>query len=66
MHADFNDVERDIKKGDFGICDIEAYMDGKEISKKREDVWVEADKENSMLGVGENLCGLKKGDKKKR
>ncbi len=64
MHADFVETDRPIQKGDFGICDVETFMDGQSISKKRENMWIEADKEASLLGMGEELCGMKKGDKK--
>jgi len=64
MHAEFIEIDRPIQKGDYGICDVEAFIDGKSISKKREKAWIEADKENSMLGLGEELCGMKAGEKK--
>lgn len=64
MNAEFLDLDRAIEKGDYGICDIEAFIDGKSISAKRENVWVEANKEGSMLAMGEELCGMKGGDEK--
>ncbi len=64
MNAEFSDIERSMKKGDFGVCDVETFMDDKLISKKRENMWIEADKETSLLGMGEELIGLKKGDRK--
>ena len=64
MFAEYTDTERPLEKGDFAICDIEAFIDGKIISKKRENAWIEIDKDASMLGMGEELCGFKKGDKK--
>jgi len=64
MNAEFVDVDRAAEKGDFGICDIEAFSEGKLISKKRENAWVEVDKNASMLGMGEELCGMKKGEGK--
>ncbi len=64
INAEFNDVDRPIQKGDFAVCDVETVMDGKVISKKRENMWIEADKEASMLGMGEALCGASKGDSK--
>lgn len=64
MSAEFTDTDGPIKKGEYGICDVETTMDGEIISKKRENMWVEADKEASMLGIGEEIIGLKKGDKK--
>lgn len=61
MHAEFDEKEGPIEKGDFGICDVETFMDGQAIAKKRENMWVEADEESSMLGMGKELCGLDKG-----
>jgi trigger factor len=64
MNAEFTDVDRAIEKGDYGICDIEAFIDGKSISKKRENAWIEASKEGAMLGMGEDICGMKKEEEK--
>ncbi|MEA3488732.1 MAG: trigger factor [Candidatus Omnitrophota bacterium] len=64
MNAEFPEIDRPIEKGDFGICDIETFINGEVIAKKRENMWIEADKEVSLLGMGEELCGLKKGDRK--
>lgn len=64
MHAQYIKVEekRPVKKGDFAICDIEALIDGKPISKKHKNMWVEVDKKSSILGVGEDLIGMNIGD----
>ena len=64
MNAEFTDIDSPLKKGDYGICDVQTFMDGEEISKKRENMWIEVDKEASMLGLGEKLEGLKKGEAK--
>ncbi|MBU0683807.1 MAG: trigger factor [Candidatus Omnitrophota bacterium] len=64
IYAEFSDVERPIEKGDFAVCDVETFSDGEVIAKKRENMWVEASKEASLLGVGEELCGMKVGDEK--
>jgi len=64
MFAEFTDTDRPIQKGDFGVCAVETFVDGESISKKRENMWIEADKEESMLGLGEELCGMNKGDTK--
>jgi len=64
LNAEFETRDKQVEKGDFGICDIEAFVDEKPISNKREDAWIEAEKESSMLGLGEEICGLKKGDEK--
>lgn len=64
MFAEMNDVDRPIQKGDFGVCDTEIFIDGRSVSKKRENMFVEADKDASFFGIGEELCGLAKGDLK--
>ncbi|MDD4956487.1 MAG: trigger factor [Candidatus Omnitrophica bacterium] len=64
MHAEFEKIDRPLGKGDFAICDVETYMDGKPISSKRNNMWIEVDKEVSLLGMGEALVGMKPGDKK--
>ncbi|MFH1847532.1 MAG: trigger factor [Candidatus Omnitrophota bacterium] len=64
LHAEFADVERSVEKGDFAVCDVEVFSEGRIISKKRQDMWIEADKEVSLLGVGDKLCGMAKGEAK--
>jgi trigger factor len=64
MYAEFADIPGPVRKGDFAVCDVEAFADGKVISNKRENMWIEANKESSLLGMGEELCGLNKGDSK--
>lgn len=64
MHAQFQPVteKRPLKKGDYAICDVEAFIDGKPISKKHENMWIEVSKEASMLGMGEDLVGVSVGE----
>ncbi|MFH1394703.1 MAG: trigger factor [Candidatus Omnitrophota bacterium] len=64
IYSEFIDVDRPIKKDDFAVCNVETFSDGEVIAKKRENMWIEASKEVSLLGMGEELCGLKIGDKK--
>ncbi len=64
MHAEFTDIEGSLRKGDFAIAEVETFSNGETIAKKRENMWIEVSKEESLLGMGEDLTGLKKGDKK--
>jgi len=66
MNAQFTPLAsaRVIKKGDYTICDIEALIDGKPISKNHNNMWLIADKDASMLGVGEHLIGAMSGETK--
>ncbi|NQU94986.1 MAG: trigger factor [Candidatus Omnitrophica bacterium] len=63
-YAKFNDVARPVKKGDYAVCSVEAFAEGKPISKKNDNMWITADKEASLLGLGEQLIGLEKGQTK--
>ena len=66
MFAEMLDVDRPVQKGDFGVCDVETFIDGRSVSKKRENMFIEADKDASFFGIGEELCGLAKGDLKEK
>jgi len=65
-YAKFEPVlaERTVAKGDFAICDIEAFVGGKAITKKHEKMWVEVNKDASLLGLGEELVGMKVGEER--
>jgi trigger factor len=62
MNAEFIDIAGPLARGNFGICDVETRIGGEVISKKRENMWIEVDKDASLLGMGEKLEGMKKGD----
>ncbi|MBN1353278.1 MAG: trigger factor [Candidatus Omnitrophica bacterium] len=64
MSARYNDVSRDLRKGDYAVCEVEAFVDGALITKKNQNMWILVDKEASLLGMGEELVGLAKGQKK--
>ncbi|MBL7158393.1 MAG: trigger factor [Candidatus Omnitrophica bacterium] len=64
FYAKYNDVERSVGKNDYAICDVEAFIENKAISKNTKDMWVQANKEASLLGIGEELVGLAKGQTK--
>jgi trigger factor len=61
MFAEFTDKEGVLAPGDFAIADVESFFGEEAISKKRENMWIEVSKENSLLGIGEQLEGLGKG-----
>lgn len=61
VYAKYSDVARPVRKGDYAVCDVEAFVEGKPITKKNNNMWVLADKEASLLGMGEELVGLTKG-----
>ena len=66
MHAQFQPIQdrKSVQKSDFAICDVEAFIEGKPITKKHENMWIEANKDASLLGIGEKLIGSNLGDTK--
>lgn len=64
MYAKYHDAARPIRKGDYAVCDVEAFIDEKPITKKNKNTWILADKEASLLGMGEELIGLTKDQEK--
>jgi trigger factor len=63
VHAQYQEIteQREVAKGDYTVCDVEAFLDGKPLAKKHENMWIAVDKEASMLGMGEKLVGAKVG-----
>ncbi|MGB2705725.1 MAG: trigger factor [Candidatus Omnitrophota bacterium] len=64
MCAKYHDVARPVKKGDYAVCEVETFIDGRTVTKKNKNMWIQADKEASLLGMGEELIGLTKGQAK--
>ena len=66
MHAQFQPIQdrKSVQKSDYAICDVEAFIEGKPITKKHENMWIEANKDASLLGIGEKLIGANLGDTK--
>lgn len=64
MYSKYNDLQGPVKKGDYVVCDVEVFANGKPISKKNKSMWISADKNASLLGMGEDLIGLAKGQTK--
>ena len=72
--AEYNDVKRKSKEGDFAVVDFTATTDGKPVAEAigkpagflegREGHWVKIEDNSFMPGFGIGLKGLKAGDKK--
>lgn len=72
--AEFNDVDRKLKDGDFAVVDFTATTDGKPVAEAigkpagflegREGHWAKIEDESFMPGFGSGLKGLKAGEKK--
>ena len=72
--AEFNDLETELKEGDFAVVDFTATTDGKPVAEAigksagflegREGHWTKIEDDSFMPGFGSGLKGLKVGDKK--
>jgi len=54
--------DRPIQMGDYVVSDLECFVDGKAIYKKRENLWLTVEKDSFIPGLSEKLIGLKKGE----
>jgi trigger factor len=64
LYATYSDVARPVQKGDYAVCNVEVTVNGKLVTKKNSNMWIQADKEASLLGMGEELVGLTGGQTK--
>ena len=63
INAKYVSVEdRTVQLGDYVVSDMECFVDGKPAHKKRENLWLFADKESLMPGLGEKMAGMAKGE----
>ncbi len=53
---------RPVQMGDYVVSDMECYVDGKAIHKKRENLWLTMEKDSFVPGLAEKMVGMKKGD----
>ena len=66
INAKYISVEdRFVQLGDYVVSDMECFVDGKPAHKKRESLWLFADKESLMPGLGERMVGMAKGEARK-
>lgn len=65
MNASYAAVEdRPLQMGDYAVTDLECFVDGKPIHKKRENLWLFLDKESLVPELSEKMVGVKKGEEK--
>lgn len=63
MNAKYITVEdRPVKMGDYVVSDLECFVDGKPVHKKRENLWLTVEKDSFIPGLAERMVGAKKGD----
>ncbi|OGW92874.1 MAG: trigger factor [Omnitrophica bacterium RIFCSPLOWO2_12_FULL_45_13] len=56
--------DRPIQLNDYVVSDLECVVDGRSAHKKRENLWLYADKESLMSGLTEKMIGMKKGEER--
>lgn len=53
--------DRPIRMGDYVVSDLDCFVDGKAVHKKRENLWLTVEKDSYIPGLSEKLIGLEKG-----
>lgn len=56
--------DRPIQLNDYVVSDLDCVVDGRNAHKKRENLWLYADKESLMSGLTEKMIGMKKGEER--
>lgn len=64
VNARYNAVDRPVEMDDFTVADLECFVDGKSIHKKRENIWLSINKDAVIPGLSEKIAGMKKGEEK--
>lgn len=63
INARYISVEdRPLQYGDYAVSDMECFVDGKPVHKKRENLWIFMEKESVIPGLHEKMQGMKKGE----
>jgi trigger factor len=65
ISAKYNAVEgRPVQMNDYVVSDLECFVDGKSVHKKRENLWLAIEKESFMSGLTEKMVGMNKGEER--
>ena len=65
MNARYIVVEdRPVQMGDYVVSDVECFVEGKPVHKKRENLWLFVDKESLAPGLSEKMIGIRKGEER--
>jgi trigger factor len=65
INAKYIDAEdRPVQMGDYAVSDVECFVDGKSVQKKRENLWLFIDKDSLIPGLSEKIVGMKRGEEK--
>ncbi len=52
--------DRPVKMDDYVVSDLECFVDGKSVHKKRENLWLAIEKDSFMSSLTEKMVGMKK------
>lgn len=65
MNAKYIAVEdRPIQLGDYAVVDLECFVEGKPIHKKRENLWLSIESQSFIPGLPEKMVSMKKGEER--
>lgn len=56
--------DRPVRMGDYVVSDLDCFVDGKAVHKKRENIWLTVEKDQFIPGLADNMIGMKKGEEK--
>ncbi len=56
--------DRPVQMGNYIVSDMDCFVDGKAVHKKRENLWIYVDSQSLPSGLSENMVGMKKGEEK--
>ncbi len=56
--------DRPVRMGDYIVADVDCTVDGKAVHKKRENIWLQIDKESVIPGLSEKVAGMNKLEEK--
>jgi trigger factor len=63
-YAEFKDVDRPARKGDYVVCDLSGESEGKPLYDQEKNIWLLMDREQSLPELVDGLMGVSKGDEK--
>lgn len=52
--------DRPVMMNDYVVSDLECFVDGKSVHKKRENLWLAMEKDSFLSGLAEKMVGMKK------
>ena len=56
--------DRQVQMGDYVVSDLDCFVDGKAVHKKRESLWLTVEKDSFIPDFAEKVIGMKKGEER--